>query len=55
MCDANVGVAKRMDLDKISKEVADLVKGIDEEVSVEVSDIKRIQRELEDVIKKGKP
>jgi hypothetical protein len=55
MCDANVGVAKAMDLEKISKEVADLVKGIDDEVSVEVRDIKRIQKELEDIIKKGKP
>jgi hypothetical protein len=55
MCDSNVGVAKALDLEKISKEIADLVKGIDDEVSVEVSDIKRIQKELEDVIKKGKP
>jgi hypothetical protein len=55
MCDSNVGVAKALDLEKISKEIADLVQGIDDEVSVEVSDIKRIQKELEDVIKKGKP
>ena len=54
MCDSNVGVAKRMDLEKISKEVADLVKVLDDEVKVEVRDIKRIQKQLESVIK-GKP
>ena len=54
MCDSNVGVAKRMDLEKISQEVADLVKVLDDEVKVEVRDIKRIQKQLESVIK-GKP
>jgi hypothetical protein len=54
MCDSNVGVAKRMDLEKISKEVADLVKVLDDEVKVEVRDIKRIQKQLESVIT-GKP
>lgn len=47
MCDSNVGVARRIDLEKISKEIADLVKNIDEEVNVSVDDIRRIAKNLE--------
>jgi hypothetical protein len=54
MCTNNVGVAKRLDLEKISKQVADLVKELDDEVKVDVSEVKKIQQELERVIT-GKP
>jgi hypothetical protein len=47
MCDQNVGVAKRIEIEKTSKKVADLVKGLDEEVKIDVSDVKKIQAELE--------
>jgi gas vesicle protein len=50
MCTNNVGVAKRLDLEKISKQVADLVKDLDDEVKVDVSEVKKIQQELERVI-----
>jgi hypothetical protein len=51
MCDQNVGVAKRLDLENISKDIANLVKELDEEVKVQVRDVKRIQEKLEKVIK----
>jgi hypothetical protein len=52
MCDNNVGVAKRIDLENISKDVAKLVKELDDEVPVQVRDIKKIQEKLEKIIKK---
>jgi hypothetical protein len=54
MCDQNVGVAKRLDIDKLSKDIAALAKGLEKEVKVNVSDIKSIQAELERLIKEGK-
>lgn len=51
MCTNNVGVAKRIDLEDISKEIADLVKELDEEVEVKVDQIKAIQEKLENIIK----
>jgi hypothetical protein len=53
MCDNNVGVAKRIDLESISKDVADLVKQLDEEVEgdVEVRDLKKIEAKLQKIIK----
>jgi hypothetical protein len=52
MCDSNVGVAKRIDVERISKEVADLVKHLDKEVKVEikVSDVRKIQEKLKKII-----
>lgn len=51
MCTNNVGVARRIDLEAISKEIADLVKELDDEVEVKVEDIKKIQDKLEEIIK----
>ena len=53
MCDSNVGVAKRLDLESISKDVADLVKQLDKEVEgdVEVRDLKKIEAKLQKIIK----
>ena len=56
MCDSNVGVAKRMDLEKVSKEMADLIKDLDkgaksEDVEVPVHVVKRITKRLEDILK----
>jgi len=52
MCDNNVGVAKRIDVETISKEIADLVKELDNEakVKIPVQDIKQIQKKLEKLI-----
>ncbi len=52
MCDNNVGVAKRIDVETISKEIADLVKELDKEakVKIPVQDIKKIQKKLEKLI-----
>jgi hypothetical protein len=52
MCDNNVGVAKRVDLEKVSKNVAKLIKSLDEEIPVQVREVKRIQEELDHLIKK---
>jgi hypothetical protein len=32
MCTGNVGVAKRIDVEKISKEIADLIKTLEQEI-----------------------
>ena len=50
MCDNNVGVAKRLDIENISKEIADLVKELDEEIEIHVPDVKRITEKLERII-----
>jgi len=52
MCDQNVGVAKRLDLVSISKEMADFVNKLDKEIDVEISvdEIKKIQRKLHKAI-----
>lgn len=53
MCDNNVGVAKRLDLESISKDIADLVKKLDKEVEgdVDVREVKKIEAKLEKIIK----
>ena len=56
MCDNNVGVAKRLDLEHISKEMADLIEKLDKdvksgEVNVPVQDVKKITEKLEGLIK----
>jgi len=56
MCSNNVGVVKRLDLEHISKEMADLIKKLDQdvksgEVNVQVHDVKKITKKLEDIIK----
>ena len=50
MCDEKQGVAKRIEIEKISKEVADLVKGLDEEIKISVPSVRKIQRKLEKII-----
>lgn len=54
MCDSNVGVAKRIDVESISKDIADLVKQLDKEVEgdIKVSDVKKIQEKLEKIIER---
>ena len=54
MCDSNVGVTKRIELEKISKQIAKLAEGLEEEVKVDVSEIRNLQRDLESVIRGGK-
>jgi hypothetical protein len=56
MCDNNVGVAKRLDLEHISKEMADLIEKLNKdvksgEVNVPVQDVKKITKKLEGIIK----
>jgi len=53
MCDSKVGVAKRLDLESISKDIADLVKQLDKEVEgdVQVRDLKKIEAKLQKIIK----
>ena len=54
MCTQDVGVVKRIELEKISKEVADLFTQLDEEVKINVPAVKKIQKDLEEVIKEKK-
>jgi hypothetical protein len=51
MCDT-VGVAKRLDLESISKDIAELVKklGKDVEGEVEVRDLKKIEGKVQKII-----
>lgn len=51
MCDSEVGVAKRLDLEKISREIANLYTELDEEVKLDVCAVKKIQKDLDEVIK----
>ena len=53
MCDSNVGVAKRLDLESISKDIAELVKQLDKEVEgeVQVRDLKKIEGKIQKIIK----
>jgi hypothetical protein len=53
MCDNNVGVAKRLDLEGISKDLADLVKQLGKEVEgeVQVRDLKKVEVKLQKIIK----
>jgi hypothetical protein len=51
MCDT-VGVAKRLDLESISKDIAELVKQLGKEVEgdVQVSDLKKIEAKVKKII-----
>jgi hypothetical protein len=53
MCDNNVGVAKRIDLESISQDIAKLVKQLDKEVEgpVEVQALKKIESKVHEIIK----
>jgi hypothetical protein len=55
MCSNNVGVAKRIDVENLSKEIADLVKILDKEVAgaevnVPVQHVKNVTKALEKII-----
>jgi hypothetical protein len=52
MCDT-VGVAKRLDLESISKDIAELVKQLGKEVEGEVhtKDLKKIESKVQMIIK----
>jgi hypothetical protein len=54
MCDNNVGVAKRLDLESISKDIAELVKELDNEVEgkIEVRKVKKIETKLQKLVAK---
>src|SRR5271166_1931227 len=53
MCSNNVGVAKRLDLESISEDIANLVKQLDKEVEgeVQVRDLKNVSTKIEKIIK----
>jgi hypothetical protein len=53
MCDNNVGVAKRIELDSKSKDVADLVKLLEDKVEgpVKVSHLKTIETKIQKILK----
>lgn len=53
MCDNNVGVAKRLDLESISKDIAALVKQLDKEVegNVHTHELKKIEEKVQKIIK----
>ena len=53
MCDNNVGVAKRLDLEGISKDIAELVKQLDKKVEgpIKVHDLKTIEGKVQKIIK----
>jgi hypothetical protein len=52
MCSNNVGVAKRLDLESISEDIAKLVKELDKEVEgeVQVSELKKIEAKVHKII-----
>jgi hypothetical protein len=52
MCDNNVGVAKRLDLESISQDIAKLVKELDKEIEgkVQVSELKKIEAKVHKII-----
>jgi hypothetical protein len=53
MCDNNVGVVKRLDLENISKDIAELVKELDKKVEgpVQVHNLKTIEAKVQKIIK----
>jgi hypothetical protein len=55
MCTGNVGVARRIDLEDISEDIAKLVKELDNEVEgkvkVKVNELKQIDSKLQKIIK----
>jgi hypothetical protein len=52
MCDQNVGVARRLDLESISEDIAELVKQLDKKAEGEISvdEIKKIERKLHRIV-----
>jgi hypothetical protein len=52
MCDNNVGVAKRIDLEDISEDIARLVKQLDREVEgdIRVDDVRTIETKLKKIV-----
>jgi hypothetical protein len=55
MCTGNVGVARRIDLESISEDIARLVKELDNEVKgevkVKVNELKNIDTKLQKIIR----
>jgi len=53
MCDNNVGVAKRIDLESVSEDIAALVKQLEKKVEgpVKVRDLKAIERKVQKIIR----
>jgi hypothetical protein len=53
MCTGNVGVARRIDLESISEDIAKLVKELDNQVAgeVKVNELKKIDTKLQKIIK----
>jgi hypothetical protein len=53
MCDDKVGVAKRLDLESVSKDIADLVKQLDKKVEgpVNVHGLKTIEAKVQKIMK----
>jgi hypothetical protein len=55
MCDNNVGVARRIEVQRISKEISDLVRELDkeiqgEDVNIPVQKVKQVNKQLERII-----
>jgi hypothetical protein len=55
MCDNNVGVAKRIEVERISQEIADLVKALDDEmngddVNIPVQKVQSVAERLHKII-----
>jgi hypothetical protein len=56
MCDQNVGVAKKIDVERVSKDIAELIKALDKEVKgdevhVPVKKVKDVSEKLARIIK----
>ena len=51
MCNETVGVVKRIDLENVSQKVANLVHKLDEEVSVNVKEVKEIEQSLRKLVR----
>jgi len=53
MCTGNVGVARRIDLESISEDIAKLVKELDNEVEgeIKVDELKKIETKVQKIIK----
>lgn len=54
MCDSNVGVARKIDLESVSADVAKLIRKLDKELegSVKVADVKKIEAKLAKIVGK---
>lgn len=55
MCDNNVGVAKRIEVERVSKEISDLVKALEkeikgDEVNIPVQKVKHVKERLGKII-----